>query len=372
MPVKLTAEDIQQSVTTALSTVPSGDNSKSGGREFAWERFRSSSAQAVLADPDILLYLKLRKMRSLVRPLAEVHGLLCTAIMYTEYTVRPDDVGAPDTPVDTTQVEAALTTGTVPNLRALRTATAAAFKDEVKREVRQGHANLSNVGLLLPSILSDITRRARDLYKICVAAKRTIPDLRPILLVTAAAPVRDRAMVALTEREGLDRVLALSGAVGALELLDSPPAELQLAAQHKESSKLMVSAMRALAGVLETRKVASSRAEAAREIAFYGKLASQFAPLTSEATRAFGLLSLDTPEESSLIEDLREVPVEAEAATQAAALQMLSSCAAEGFDTALRQLEVGSPLTLSNSGFLSATRVGAIAEVTGDITYRSG
>jgi|SaaInlStandDraft_5_1057022.scaffolds.fasta_scaffold00033_12 hypothetical protein len=372
MPLKLSDADLQRSAKSALSPVPPSGASRAEDREFAWDRFRASAAQAVLSDPDTMLYLKLRKMRGLVRPAAEMHGLLCTAVMLTELAVRPADVGVSDAPSDVSQIEAVLSRGTTPDLAALQAATAAAFRDEVKREVRKGYARPSDAGASLSVVVQEIVRRAEDLYEICVQVKSRIPDHRAILLATAAGPVKDRALLALSERDGLDRVLAVSNAVGALQALQADPPTQVLLSRHAAAGAHMATLMRALSGLLRPRKLAASRAEAAREVAFYGESASLISSLTPEASRAFGLLFLDTPDSVDTLGSLREISLEAAAGTVSSAQQLLKSCAAEGFDAAYRDLEMGNPLRLVRSGFLSGTRVGSISAVTGDLTYRSG
>lgn len=374
MPLKLTSADLQRSAKAALSPVPGRNTNRAEDRDFAWDRFRSAAAQAILADPDVLLYLKLRKMKGLARPIAELHGLLCTAVMLTELVVRPEDIGVSTDPPDTSRIRTLLSAGDRTNLTALQGAVASTFRDEVRREVRRGYARPQDAAGSLPLILQEVTRRANRLFDVAVETKNQIADLRSVLRGAAAKSIRERALTSLDEREGLDRVLAVSSAVGALRVLDDEPArDPVLAGQHRVGAAAMRNLLGALQGLLEVRKVASSRAEAAREVAFYGGIATMIAPLTAEASRAFGLLFLDEPDDAlQLLEEIRGLDVVASSTTRATAHQLLDSCAAEGFDSMYRELEMGYPVRLSARGFLSATRVGAISEVTGDLTYRSG
>jgi hypothetical protein len=374
MPLKITSADLRGSAKSALSSVPGRDTNRAEDRDFAWDRFRSAAAQAILADPDVLLYLKLRKMKGMVRPIAEIHGLLCTAVMLTELTVRPEDIGVSADPPDTSRIRTLLSAGDRTSLTALQGAVASAFRDEVRREVRRGYARPQNAPQSLYLVLQEITRRARSLYPVGVEVKNLIADLKSVLQETAEAPVRDRALLALEERQGLDRVFAVSSSVGALRAMRASPAlDPILAGQHRQGATAISSLLQALRGLLEARKVASSRGEAAREVAFYGEIAAMIAPLTAEASRAFGLLFLDEPDDAmQILEEIRGLEVAASSTTRATANQLLESCAAEGFDSMYRELEMGYPVRLSARGFLSATRVGAISEVTGDLTYRSG
>jgi hypothetical protein len=370
MPFKISAEALRKSAKGALSPVPPPGGSRSDDRQYAWDRFRSGAAQACLADPDILPYLKLRKLRSLSRPLAELHGLICTAMELTEFVARPT-IEETTPPANPSRVAAALSAPKL-DLPSLKASIAGTFRDEVRREVSRGFVSPADAHTSLPLILREIPRRARLLFESLVLVDTEIADLRSVLLPAATLPILERAQRDLEERTGVDRILALSSAVGALEMLERTPAvSEEIRTAYRGASKTASRLIEVLGEVIHLRRVAASRPMAASDVAWWGARAAVIAPLSVGARRAIGLLSLSPPLPGTLLEAVRATPVEAAAATKAAAAQLLSSCAAEGFDSVLRDLESGYPVSLLAGGFLSATRVGQIAEVAGDLTYKN-
>jgi hypothetical protein len=294
-------------------------------------------------------------------------------MVLTELVVRPADVGVPLGPPDTRQVRNVLTAGATLNLGALRTAISGAFRDEVRREVRKGRATPADAATTLPLVLREIAQRAGELHDASVLVKGLIPDLRLLLLPTATTPVVARAQRDLEERVGLDRVLALSSAVGALDALGQITSPTASVLQAHRAAAVSAEALQAVVGeLLQEKHAARSRTEAARDVASLGRSASRLARLTEDARRAVGLLSLEYPTPGTVLEDIRTVSVEVGAATKATADQLLKMCAAEGFDAALKGLEYGHPVTLTRKLFTEATRIGEVASVTGDLTYKHG
>lgn len=184
-------------------------------RKRKWDTARSACAQALVAEPQILLYFKCKNRNPILSEIAQIHALLCKAIELVQELI--DFVPGPppgDTRQARTMIERTLQGDPVP---------AATVAKEVAA-VLQAEVRGSVVGKRLreaPS-LTGIAALVREISRKITAVKRRIADVLSAEVINdgvrelATRPVLQKLHQALASEPGPQRVIDCAASLGAL------------------------------------------------------------------------------------------------------------------------------------------------------------
>jgi len=212
--VSLSTEDF----SSRLGVKRQSDVSRIGyeERRQRWDDVRSTCAQALLAQPDILLVLKCRNRNSLLSEVSALHGLLCRLAELIQEVVDfvPTSVTT-DTSVPLSLIEKKFRGDTV-SLDLIRKAVGQSLASEAKAGIRGKRLLERPTEEQVESLLTESRRRLAAI-KDRTAAVLQAEVLSQGLVETAQRPVLQKLHQALGMPPGPQRILEVSKSVGALE-----------------------------------------------------------------------------------------------------------------------------------------------------------
>lgn len=186
-------------------------------RKRKWDSARSACAQALVAEPQILLYFKCKNRNPILSELAQLHAILCKIIELVQEVV--DFVPGPvpgDTSSAREMIERTLQGDPVPIPTLLREVTAA-LQPEVKGAVVNKRLREAPSLSGINALLAEVSRRLTSL-------KRRVSDVLSAEVINegvqelARRPVLQKLHQALGSEPGPQRVIDCVSSLGALNL----------------------------------------------------------------------------------------------------------------------------------------------------------
>jgi len=185
-------------------------------RVHRWNHMRALVVQALIADPDILLYFKCVSSKLLARELAEFHGILCAIVEGVQELIDTVSVKVKVSSTDTAQslISRSLA-GEDISIALLQKEVAKVVRDEATAGIRNKRRNTVTSVDAIEALLVE-ARRRDTLLKQHIASILSAEVLTRGLTQVAEIPVLQKLSQTLSSEPSFSRALEASSSIGAL------------------------------------------------------------------------------------------------------------------------------------------------------------